>query len=52
MALTIIESLALWGIPVLTILITFGYYFYWGKEADESGKPPERPERVTEGGER
>lgn len=35
MALSTIEQLVLWGPPVLMLLITFGYYVYWGKEADE-----------------
>lgn len=36
MALTTLESLALWGPPILTILFAVGYYFWWGKEASES----------------
>lgn len=35
MALSIIEQLALWAPPILMLLITIGYYVYWGKEADE-----------------
>jgi cytochrome c-type biogenesis protein CcmH/NrfF len=35
MALSTIEHLVLWGAPILMLLITFGYYIYWGKEADE-----------------
>lgn len=35
MALTLVESAVLWGVPILTILVSLGYYFYWGKEAQE-----------------
>lgn len=30
-----IESLVLWGFPIVMLLVTLGYYFYWGKEAEE-----------------
>lgn len=42
MALTMVEHLALWVPPVLMLLLTFGYYLRWGKEADE--KPSHRSE--------
>ena len=35
MALTIIESLVLWGFPLLMLGITLSYYLYWGKEPEE-----------------
>lgn len=35
MALTLIENLVLWGVPVLSIVITVLYYLRWGKEPDE-----------------
>lgn len=35
MALTAVEHLALWGPPIMMLLITVGYYVRWGKEADE-----------------
>jgi cytochrome c-type biogenesis protein CcmH/NrfF len=40
MALSAIEQLALWGPPVLMLLITIGYYISWGKEADERTDQP------------
>lgn len=51
MALTVIESLALWGIPLLTILVTLAYYFRWGKEPTEGEDPPADPGSVASGGE-
>lgn len=51
MALTLVESVVLWGVPILTILITLGYYFYWGKEAEEVATETTRdPESMTDGG--
>ena len=35
MAFTIVESILLWGPPLVTIAFAFGYYFWWGKEEDE-----------------
>lgn len=35
MALTAIEHMALWGPPILLLLITIGYYLRWGKEGEE-----------------
>lgn len=35
MPLSAIEHLALWGPPILMLLITIAYYVRWGKEADE-----------------
>lgn len=49
MALSAIEQLALWGPPVAMLLITVGYYLYWGKEADERS---DGSERASPGGER
>lgn len=37
MSLTIVEHLALWGPPILMLLLSGAYYLRWGKEADESG---------------
>lgn len=34
-SLTAVEQLALWGPPVLMLLLTAAYYLRWGKEADE-----------------
>lgn len=48
MALTVFESLVLWGVPVLTILITLAYYFKWGKEAEEV-ETVDEPESATGG---
>lgn len=51
MALTLVESLVLWGVPVVTILVSLGYYLYWGKEADERGVGGAgETEPATEGG--
>lgn len=51
MALTLVESLVLWGVPILTILISLGYYFYWGKEADApESEAGDEPEPATDGG--
>lgn len=51
MALTFVESLVLWGVPVVTILVTLGYYFYWGKEAEEVATGTQEPDSMTDGGE-
>lgn len=52
MALTIVESVVLWGVPLLTILVTLGYYFYWGKEAEDVvTEPTQEPESMPDRGE-
>lgn len=38
MSLTFIESVVLWGVPILTILITLLHYYHWGKESEEGSK--------------
>lgn len=48
MPLTVVEHLVLWGPPLLLLLITFGYYLRWGKEADE---PTSQRNQSTMGGE-
>ena len=48
MALTAIEQLALWGPPILILLLSIGYYLKWGKEADERGQS--RDAETTDGG--
>lgn len=49
MPLTTLEHLVLWGAPLLTLLVTFGYYFYWGKEANER-EPEPIDDPSTDGG--
>lgn len=49
MALSAIEQLALWGPPILMLLLTLAYYIYWGKEADERG---DHSNRSSSGGDR
>lgn len=51
MALSALEHLVLWGAPALTLLVTFGYYFYWGKEAEETQpEPVDEAEPSADGG--
>ncbi len=38
MALTLLEQLALWGPPILMLLLTSMYYLRWGKEADDNSE--------------
>ncbi|WP_167599411.1 hypothetical protein [Halorussus marinus] len=47
MALSTIEQVALWGPPILLLLVTLGYYVRWGKEAD---KRTDRSNRSSSGG--
>lgn len=49
MALTVVESLVLWGVPLVTILVTLAYFFYWGKEAEEV-EPSEAADGPSSGG--
>lgn len=34
MSLTIIEQTILWGTPIISILLSVGYYLRWGKESE------------------
>lgn len=38
-SLSTVEQLALWGPPLVMLLITAAYYLRWGKEADEGLEP-------------
>ena len=49
MALTPIEQVVLWGPGIVMLLVTFGYYLRWGKEADERG---DNTRQSTSGGDR
>ncbi|WP_247731387.1 hypothetical protein [Halovivax limisalsi] len=40
MPLSAIEHLALWGPPLVMLLVTIVYYLRWGKEADERAAQP------------
>lgn len=48
MPLTLIEQLALWGPPVVILLLSAGYYFRWGREAEETERTGSRA--TSEGG--
>lgn len=41
MALTMVEHLALWAPPVVTLLLAIGYYLWWGKESEANRKSTE-----------
>lgn len=48
MALTAIEQIVLWGVPVLSILVTVMYYLKWGKEPSERSPEPDTSAKAGE----